>query len=348
MSKSVFIYCRDRETGDKLVNQGRIAFLFERSDQRHCISATPESADIILIADMFKKDWQDDKFIGQLVKQFPEKCFAVSEQDTPAFFIRGIYTSLEGSFFARGRVRSGSYQLFHSNYINPFVAHHEYSPTCEQKDYLFSFVGRRCHAVRHAILDQPYAREDILLEDTSLTFDLWAQDGADRKAAGQRSYAEKLLRSKFALCPRGAGTSSFRLFESMQLGVAPVIISDAWVVPEIPQWNSACIMVKEKHVGEIEKILTAHERDYAEMGAAARQIFSEHFSEQSYFNYLVESCEHLMATKTWIPEAYYWKLRSVIGAIDAGAANCTEKLTRARARIRLRSRLAQLRALIGA
>ena len=59
--------------------------------------------------------------------------------------------------------------------------------------------------------------------------------------------------SKFALCPRGYGPTSYRLYEAIQMGCVPIYIYDVPILPyqDIIKWNSFCIMI---HVNDVDKI----------------------------------------------------------------------------------------------
>jgi hypothetical protein len=146
-----------------------------------------------------------------------------------------------------------------------------------------------------------------LIENSARVFDIWAVQGSDVRLQRQKYYCEMLLRSKFSLCPRGSGPSSIRLFESMQLGVAPVIISDVWRPPRGPRFHEFSITIKEKHVGELERIVRSYESSYREMGALARTAFKDYFSDEVYFNYVVGECMDIMERQR-LPEKLYWKL----------------------------------------
>jgi hypothetical protein len=81
--------------------------------------------------------------------------------------------------------------------------------------YLFSFVGNssNCASLRKRILKLKHA--ESLLEDSS-------SSQSDRDVR----YAEFLSKSKFVLCPRGLGPSTWRVFETMRAQRVPV--SDEW------------------------------------------------------------------------------------------------------------------------
>jgi xylogalacturonan beta-1,3-xylosyltransferase len=66
-----------------------------------------------------------------------------------------------------------------------------------------------------------------------------------------------MLRSWFALCPRGFGPASFRIYEALQLGCIPVIISDKYRYPYADEvdWSEFSVHVREHDIKRIPKIL---------------------------------------------------------------------------------------------
>ena len=81
-----------------------------------------------------------------------------------------------------------------------------------RKRYTASFSGR---VSTHAI------REDMF-RNLSENKEVFLHDGHFKSS----EFTKIILQSYFSLCPRGYGGSSFRLFESLQLGVAPICIGD--------------------------------------------------------------------------------------------------------------------------
>ena len=286
--------------------------LYELSDKRHCLTEDPESADIVLIGNVREENWGEKVVKNALINKYPSKCFSLTEHFRPLFLNRGIYTNNAKSLFTLGRVRTGSYTIFGEHHLNPYVQSHAYSQqNSERKDYLLTFIGRRGNRTREAIFALGFDRQDVLIEDSSRTFRLWSDQAQEEKRKRQEYYYKVLLRSKFSLCPRGVGTNSIRLFESMQLGIAPVIISDEWVFPRGPRWSEFGIILKSKDLGNLEKIVESYEGDYVEMGQLARRAYEAFFSENVYFNYVVDNCSDIMRNQL-IPETVYWKLRPII------------------------------------
>jgi len=61
-----------------------------------------------------------------------------------------------------------------------------------------------------------------------------------------KEYISSLVNSKFILCPSGAGPNTIRLWESIKLGVCPVVLSDGYWHPGDPSlWESAVLKVEE-------------------------------------------------------------------------------------------------------
>ena len=68
-----------------------------------------------------------------------------------------------------------------------------------------------------------------------------------------------------------------RIFESMALGVAPVIISAEFVEPAGPDWSTFAIRVRESDLALLEPILEKYVDRYEEMGALAHQAWLDHY-----------------------------------------------------------------------
>ena len=159
---------------------------------------------------------------------------------------------------------------------------------------LFSFVGTAAaHPVRRRIveLDHPEAiifdaSAEALRSGQSMQQLRGAEDFVER-------YARSAHESAFIICPRGGGTSSFRLFEAMMLGRVPVIVSDQWVAPRGPDWGAFSVRVPEARVADIPALLGARRIDAAQMGELARAAWLQWFSPAASFHRSVEWCLEL-------------------------------------------------------
>jgi hypothetical protein len=97
-----------------------------------------------------------------------------------------------------------------------------------------------------------------------------------------------------------------RLFEAMKLGVAPVIISDKWILPKGPDWHKFSLIIRERDIPNLESIVTQNECRYEEMGKAAREAYLSFFSPEVYFDYVVDRCIEIHNNQI-IPEKVFFK-----------------------------------------
>lgn len=101
-----------------------------------------------------------------------------------------------------------------------------------------SFVGSDTHPIRAELKRElGYDKEPDCMID-SLT---WSSMVNPERMKRQ---FEALCRSSFALCPRGYGPTSFRLYEALQAGAVPVYISDSFWLPWTTDvnWGDFCLL----------------------------------------------------------------------------------------------------------
>jgi hypothetical protein len=252
---------------------------------KHSLTEDPAEADIILFAEMGTCGKFTETVRGHpYYRRFAEKCFVF---DTGDFFfptVPGLYASLTRGQHRLGFARTGFYlYLIENAFITP-------RPYTGKERYLASFVGSRTtHPVREKLFD--FQRGDIYVKDTSAYGAHTTHHGEPgERARFWEEYADSIADARFSLCPRGRGTGSIRLFESMKMGRACVIISDDWQPNEHVPWSEFSIRVVERDVPLIPEILEREAHRAAEMGARARLAWKEHFSERVRFHRIVELC----------------------------------------------------------
>jgi hypothetical protein len=287
--------------------------------QRHTLVDAPGDADVIIITDLRDEDRFASLRAHPLVHRYPQQTFVYSDTDHPIAFVHGIYVSMPRSKVNLGRVEGGMYVTEISEWNNPFVTD---APRAE-RDLLFSFVGRDSAPVRSRLLAHDFGRADVLVEDTSASYLHWDHTTPERDAF-QRRYVETCARSRFVVCPRGAGTSSIRLFEIMQMGIAPVILSDQWIRPPGPRWEEFAVFVKERDVESLDRIVSAHDHRWEEMGRRAAEHWHRWFRPENQFNYIVDRIESIQrrqklneatAHRLWRPAMVGRRGRSLVRRI---------------------------------
>ncbi len=255
------------------------------SAHTHILCNDPEQADAIVFIEntqfddvMFRR-LRDHEF----VKQFAEKVFMYNEMDRPWDVLPGLYTCMTQKQMNKGSQRAFAYLSTPNKHI-PSI----YDTNAERK-WLYSFMGAMSHASRQQVMRLP--TEGAFLKDTS-DFNVWntSSEELDQRA---KDYANVLGSSKFVLCPRGIGTSSIRLYETLEAGRAPIIIADQWVPPEETDWSFA-IQIRENRIKAIPAILKSHADEAIERGDAARAAWLSNYAPDKLFNTLGNSIESLL------------------------------------------------------
>ena len=301
----IHLICLRQGAYDALVELQRKA-----QPQQHTLTDDAESADMIL----FVGGWPsrgEGVVENPLPKKYPEKTFVYLDDDGFTPLLPGVYTNAERpGLIDLHRAES---QMF-VDALNPNI-----QPIHAEKKYLFSFAGGSTSLLRKKLYRIKFARPDVLVENTSNYYH-WdpAQPGRDER---QKQYAATIASSHFGLCPRGASAGGLRLYEVMQMGVAPVVISDKLLLPEGPDWDSFAIRVPERKIAELDMILAAHVGESAERGRLARAAYEEWFSPPTVFNNVVAACERVRANRK-VPERWVrpfwgymlWRRRAAMGA----------------------------------
>ncbi|PTY06376.1 hypothetical protein DB347_13190 [Opitutaceae bacterium EW11] len=302
--KTIRVFITPCESGpDAWTHQAELLLrAFPHNDPTLALAETPEQADLIFITDLRDRN---DNYASlrwhPLVHRFPQRCFSISDLDNPPRWVRGIHTSATRSPLNLRRFHTGSYFLYHPDFRNPFIESYAAGRACmpTDKQYLFSFLGRACTPLRRELLSMKFRRPDVRVVDTS-SFNAFTHTVAGKTEA-QKRYADTLCASKYAVCPRGNGAASIRLFEAMSVGVAPVILSDAWILPRGPNWRSFALFIRERDAASLEQVIEAHESEWMERGARARAAYRQFFTDEAYIRYLV-GCAWDLRRRAVLPE----------------------------------------------
>ena len=241
-----------------------------------------------------------------------EKVFVFDHFDDALGLFPGIYASLRSYLFSQSRHRTGCY----IQSLNEFITYKE--PDSEGWiRYLFSFQGNASSRVRNRLFLTDFGRNDVLIERKRPPGGRIAgghdeDDSSSKVVEFKRQYAEVITRSKFILCPRGHGTSSVRLFETMQSGRVPVIISDAWVPCSNIEWSRFSLRVREKDIANLPDICLDATSHWITMALEARRTWEEWFSPRGLAKLIETSILDIKRTKK-CPERllrpFDWPLR---------------------------------------
>jgi hypothetical protein len=124
------------------------------------------------------------------------------------------------------------------DYALPLVCQPHALPTGNARKFLFSYVGRNTHPIRQELLKLRAVGAYM----STLPHNM-------------KRFVEVLAQSKYVLCPRGYGPTSFRIMEALQAGAIPVYISDKFVIPHAVPFSEYGILVRPDQVSQIPNML---------------------------------------------------------------------------------------------
>jgi hypothetical protein len=296
----------------------------------HRMVENPDAADLILFAE---REYAAGPFLEDvrkhpLVRAHRDRCFVFNPRYKNIPLLPGVYAGVSRSYYDQRRMRASHYPEVIEN--DSFY----YRPLPNDPSFLYSFVGMSWTApIRKEIAQLSHPRGYI--RDTTsggVTIRKTEPLGSTERDYMQ-AYAEITHDSQFVLCPRGTGPSTLRLFESMMMGRAPVIISDEWVAPEGPEWPSFSFQVAENEVASIPDLLAENEHRAVRMGQQAREAWDDWFSPCVTFHRVVEWCLSIQTSRT-LPESVlypmgylpFFKPNYVIGQLRQSLSQFRSKL----------------------
>lgn len=278
--KYFFLSSRDSaiaDPGDPLLPGLRAAVLAKPGSEE---ADSPGSADAIIVHEKFSfKEW---RYIGQLLSdpvigRQPHKVYTVNGDDAANGLLKGVYTSLVKSRWRAGLHRAVHYTYWPNKSVLVAVNVVQPGPRC-----LAAWAGntKSNRRLRGRIIQLFRHDSDFFLEPT----DSWLNHGPNE----QQRFVDTIRAAKFALCPAGWSASTFRIYESMALGVCPVIIADDFLHPEGPDWKKCSLQVRERDLPRLKEILAAEESTWAERGEQARKEWLRYFSPAASMEYYAD------------------------------------------------------------
>jgi hypothetical protein len=101
--------------------------------------------------------------------------------------------------------------------------------------------------------------------------------------------------SKYALCPRGTGPTSYRIYEAIQMGCVPVYIGDNFWLPFSDElnWFEFCCFLHVKHISALDCALSDVGLRYDKMQARLAEVYKSHFSQDACCEQISRRIEQL-------------------------------------------------------
>jgi hypothetical protein len=142
--------------------------------------------------------------------------------------------------------------------------------------------------VRHRVLQTLRGDARVRCEFVVRRGHLGGDSGLDRRAI-RKAYADNMLSAPYALCMRGAGNYSNRLYEAFAFGRIPVIVDTDCVYPfvdEIP-WADCAVAVPYHALATLgDRLVAFHARNrdrVVEIQKANRELWNRYFEPAGFF-----------------------------------------------------------------
>ncbi len=269
-----------------------------QGDSRCEIVQNIEHADIVILHERWETrflGYRDEVVhaLGEIVD--PNKVFVINTDDLARGFLPGIYASLNRRNFVAGYHVSGPYPYD----INTHVLANLHEMDVEQR-LLFSFRGTtnssplRLKMLR-VLANHP--RGSVIAVNTAFR----QHDEAQKQA-----YVDDIRRSAFVLCPRGWSPNTYRLFETMELGRCPVIISDDWIPVDGVDWDGCSIRWSETQLHALPDYLATQEHRAQELGQRARAVWEQYFAPHVRAQFYLDRLLELQAVRADGPQLPEW------------------------------------------
>ena len=144
------------------------------------------------------------------------------------------------------------------------------------KLYTASYIGRPTHKIRKKLEKHLRKNPDFYIKNIS------SMD-ANISKKNQELFLKKMYESYFSICPRGFGPTSFRLYESIKLGIVPVYVSDEHFLPfeDIIDWSKFSIILKSNKIKKLPKVLNK----IIDSGNYLSLLENLKIVSEKYFNY---------------------------------------------------------------
>lgn len=152
-----------------------------------------------------------------------------------------------------------------------------------ERKVLASFVGSATHPIRIKMAESCKSNKNIAIYMKG-----WTPSVSQNEF---ETFINLTANSKFCLCPRGYGLNSFRLYEAMQLGSVPVVITNNFYLPwkDELDWSKFSVLVSEKQIPDLGDILAEYsEEQILFMQKEGKKLWKEYFSMDGLYKNILK------------------------------------------------------------
>ena len=267
------------------------------NSQKHSFEFNdPSKADVFLF---LSHGLDENSILGikdhELIKKYPPRCFFWCDDDHPLAILPGLYASLPSVFFNPNFHRTIFYLTRSNNLIGQLKTEYEKKPPL----ILASFQGGISSNIRKKLLILKFKTDRIIVKAVQPLWSVFLFGmGFNDQELIVNEYARRIFESKFVICPKGNGVSSYRLFETLEAGRVPVIISDKFVPPKIQPDSEYMLFLKEADINKLEDFLISREPEFEQLALNVTTVFDNNFADHSKLHYIGELLEEIMQHST--------------------------------------------------
>jgi hypothetical protein len=260
----------------------------------------PAEADAILLHEAWSfKEWRYIKRLraDPVADRFPQKLLTINGDDAATGLLRGVYVSIASNRYDPLLHRAVPYHHLPNETVLARADQVKPAP-----DFLGSWRGNVTSSALRRKMVKAFALNPSFKIETS---DSWGNHKVDEK----EHYVDIMFCAKFALCPTGWAAATFRIYESMALGICPVIMADHYVPPLGPDWPSFSIKISENKYLQLESILREREAEASELGQRARAAWDQYFCPDVVYRYYANAlmeCVHAPGERSAAAEFRRW------------------------------------------
>jgi hypothetical protein len=246
--------------------------LIDLSDTQDYFTDDPYIADRIVFIDLHQAHHLNiRKSISQhwLYKKYSSKILVWNETDRPIFDVRGLYVNVPKSLLEDKAIVPIPYlhvpadSLFHGTNFST-----------KGRTITCTYRGTNTHKCRNHLCSLQMSGYSII-------------DSTKSDSLSKTDFLNELDSSIHAICPRGHGLCSFRLYEAMARGCLPVIVADNWIAPKVIPWDRFCTFVKEAEVPQLPTRLMYSNREISRRQGALMQAYSMYLAPNVRMNYFL-------------------------------------------------------------
>jgi hypothetical protein len=247
--------------------------LIELSGTQSFFTDEPSSADRIVFIDLHQAHHLNVKQTIRTHPLYPDnrsKILVWNETDRPLFTVRGLYVNVPQTLEQESTVTPIPYLFVPADSL-----FHGTNFSMNGRFMKCTYRGSNTHKCRRQLstINQPgYS----IIDSTS------------SNSVHKSDYLTELDHSVHALCPRGHGLTSFRLYEAMARGCLPVTIADGWVPPKGIAWDRFCTFVNQSDINTIPNFLSYSDSELSSRQEWLLKEFNSYLAPDVRMNYFLQ------------------------------------------------------------